>query len=127
MSLVDANVVLRYLLDDHAELSPKAADILEGQAVTLPVEVGCEVVYVLQKVYAVERREIQQQLGDLINEGLVSMDKPAVFLRALECYGDSTLDFVDTLLWAYRIVEQQAVFTFDNKLLKHIRQTAEVR
>ena len=78
MSLVDANVVLRYLLDDHAELSPKAAEILERHAVTLPVEVGCEVVYVLQKVYAVERREIQRLLGDLLHEGLVSMDKPAV-------------------------------------------------
>jgi predicted nucleic acid-binding protein len=37
MSVVDANVILRYLLDDHAELSPKAAEILEQQqTVTLP-------------------------------------------------------------------------------------------
>lgn len=27
--LIDANVVLRYLLDDHEELSPKAARIIE--------------------------------------------------------------------------------------------------
>jgi predicted nucleic-acid-binding protein len=121
MSLVDANVVLRYLLDDHAELSAKAADILERHSVTLPVEVGCEVVYVLQKVYAVERKEIQLQLGALLNEGLVNMDKPAVFLKALECYGDSTLDFVDTLLWAYQILERQKVFTFDNRLLKQLQ------
>ena len=123
MSLVDANIILRYLLDDHTELSPKAATILEQQTVILPVEVGCEVVYVLQKVYAVERKEIQQQLGGLINEGLVSMDKPAVFLKALTCYGDSTLDFVDTLLWAYQLVEQQEIFTFDDKLRKYIQRT----
>jgi predicted nucleic-acid-binding protein len=122
MSLVDANVVLRYLLDDHAELSPKAAEILECHSVTLPVEVACEVVYVLQKVYAVERKEIQLQLGGLLNEGWVSMDKPAVFLKALECYGDSTLDFVDTLLWAYQLLEQQEVFTFDGKLLKQLQK-----
>jgi predicted nucleic-acid-binding protein len=127
MSLVDANVVLRYLLDDHAELSPKAADILERQTVTLPVEVGCEVVYVLQKVYAVGRKEIQQHLSALINEGLVSMEKPAVFLKALDCYGDSTLDFVDTLLWAYQLLEQQEVFTFDDKLLKRLQQAPELR
>lgn len=48
MSLVDANVVLRYLLDDHEELSARAAEILENHSVTLPMEVGCEVVYVLQ-------------------------------------------------------------------------------
>ncbi len=125
MSIVDANVVLRYLLDDHTELSAKAADILERHSVTLPVEVGCELVYVLQKVYAVERKEIQQQLGALLNEGLVNMDQSAVFLKALECYGDSTLDFVDTLLWAYQILERQEVFTFDGKLLKQLQRTAE--
>ena len=127
MSIVDANIVLRYLLDDHTELSPKAAEILEQQAVTLPVEVGCEVVYVLQKVYAVERKDIQQQLANLLNEGLVNMDKPAVFLKALECYGDSTFDFVDTLLWAYQTVEQQEVFTFDGKLLKQLQRAAKLR
>ncbi len=127
MSLVDANVVLRYLLDDHEELSPKAADILEKHSVKLPVEVGCEVVYVLQKVYAVERKKIQQSLGDLLNEGLVSMDKPDVFLKALEYYGDSTLDFVDTLLWAYQVIERQEVFTFDGKLLKYIQRSAGIR
>lgn len=127
MGLVDANVVLRYLLDDHAELSPKAADIIERHSVTLPMEVGCEVVYVLHKVYAVERKEIQQQLGDLLNEELVTMDKPAVFLKALECFGDSTLDFVDTLLWAYQTLEQQEIFTFDSKLLKQLQSTAKLR
>ena len=60
MSLVDANVVLRYLLDDHADLSAKAAEMIERQSATLPMEVACEVVYVLQKVYAVERKEIQR-------------------------------------------------------------------
>lgn len=124
MSLVDANVVLRYLLDDHEELSGKAADILEKHSVTLPVEVGCEVVYVLQKVYAVERKDIQQQMSGLIKEGLVSMDKPGVFLKALECYGDSTLDFVDTLLLAYQLLEGQEIFTFDGKLLKQLQRTA---
>ena len=89
------------------------------------MEVGCEVVYVLQKVYAVGRQEIQQQLGDLLKERLVSMDKPDVFLKALECYSGSTLDFVDTLLWAYQMLERQEVFTFDSKLLKYIQRTPE--
>lgn len=122
MSLVDANVILRYLLDDHETLSAKAADILERQSVTLPVEVACEVVYVLQKVYAVARRDIRQQLTDLLQEGLVSMDKPDIFVKALGCYADSTLDFVDCLLWAYHKIERRDVFSFDAKLQKHMQQ-----
>jgi len=123
MIIVDANIVLRYLLDDHAELSPKAADILETKTVLLPIEVACEVVYVLQKVYQVERQEIHQQLGNLLDQNPITMDKPAVFLKALECYSTSTFDFVDCLLWAYHTVEQKTVFTFDNKLNKLIQQT----
>jgi predicted nucleic-acid-binding protein len=124
MSVVDANIILRYLLDDHVELSPKAAEILEQQTVLLPMEVACEVVYVLQKVYAVDRQEIQEQLSNLLNENLVEMDKPAVLLKALECYGKTTFDFVDTLLWAYHTVEQHEIFTFDNKLHKYIQNNA---
>lgn len=123
MSVVDANVILRYILDDHAELSPKAAEIIEHHSVTLPMEVGCEVVYVLQKVYAVERKEIRLQLSNLLAEDLVGMEKPTVFLKALDCYSESTLDFVDTLLWAYHVVEGQEVFSFDDKLHKFFQRT----
>ena len=123
MSLVDANIILRYILDDHAELSTAAAAILEQQTVTLPIEVACEVVFVLQKVYTVDREEIRQQLGNLLNENLVTMEKPTVFLKALECYSKSKFDFVDCLLWAYHTVDQQTIFTFDNKLRKFIQRT----
>ena len=110
MSIIDANVILRYILDDHAELSPKAAEILEQQqTVTLTLEVACEVVYVLQKVYAVDRKEIQLQLSNLLHEELVAMEKSSVFLAALDYYSTSKLDFVDTLLWAYHAIEQQEV------------------
>jgi predicted nucleic-acid-binding protein len=53
------------------------------------------------------------------------MDKPMVFIKALECYSTSTFDFVDTMLWAYHVVEQQEVFTFDDKLNKHIRRAGK--
>ena len=123
MNIVDANIILRYVLDDHPELSPKAAEILEQNALTLPMEVACEVVYVLQKVYAVERKDIQQQLIQLLDENLITMDKPMVFSKALDRYSSSSFDFVDTLLWAYHVVEQHEVFTFDEKLTKFILRT----
>lgn len=87
------------------------------------MEVACEVVYVLQKIYKVDRRQIQQQLVGIVNDQLVVVEKTDVFLKALECYSTTTFDFVDTLLWAYHIVEQQDILTFDKKLRKHIRRT----
>ena len=111
------------LLDDHAELSPKAADIIEHQSVTLPMEAACEVVYVLQKIYNVDRQYIQRQLSGLVDQQLVFVEKPDVFLKALECYCSTTFDFVDTLLWGYHVIEQYDVLTFDKKLRKFIERT----
>jgi hypothetical protein len=42
-----ANIILRYILNDHEELSEKAAEILENNEVTLKIEVAREVTYVL--------------------------------------------------------------------------------
>ena len=118
MSLVDANVVLRYILDDHPELSSRAAEIIESHETVLPMEIACEVVYVLQKVYQVPKEQIQAKLYGLLNEHLVLVEKPEVLKQALSIYWLKNLDFVDALLWAYHVVNQQRVFTFDNQLLK---------
>ncbi len=59
MEITDANIILRYLLNDNEILSKKSGRILENCAVNLPFEVCAEVVYVLEKVYAVSREDIQ--------------------------------------------------------------------
>ena len=123
MALVDANIVLRYVLNDHPQLSQQAADILEQQSVIVPVEVVCEVVFVLQKVYRVSRDEIRKKLCDLLDESLISVEKPEVFRQALQAYATTSLDMVDTLLWAYAVVEQQQVLTFDEQLRKYLSRS----
>ena len=124
MAIADANIILRYILNDHEELSAKAAEIIENNTITLPIEVACEIVFVLQKVYQVERDKIQGVLSELITEGLVSLEKPKLLLKALDCYGETKFDFVDCLLWSYHEVEGESIFTFDRKLEKYIQRQA---
>jgi predicted nucleic-acid-binding protein len=50
MQKIDANIVLRYVLNDHAVLSLKAKEIIDNHVVEVPVEVICEVVYVLKMI-----------------------------------------------------------------------------
>ncbi len=121
MAISDANVILRYILNDHEELSEKATEIIENNAITLPIEVACEVVFVLQKVYQVERQTIQQVFRQLIEEDLVFFYEPELLMKALDCYAQTKLDFVDCLLWAYHEVENEVIFTFDLKLKKYIK------
>lgn len=49
MIIADANVYLRYLLNDVDELSSKARSIVDVEQLYLPIEVLCEIVYVLEK------------------------------------------------------------------------------
>lgn len=51
MKIIDANIILRYLLKDNLELHQKSIDIIENQQLFLPNEIIAEIVYVLEKVY----------------------------------------------------------------------------
>jgi hypothetical protein len=81
-------------------------------------------VYVLQKVYQIDKPQIKDYLSKLVNEGLINLENPDVFLKALDCYASKSFDFVDTLLWAYHAVEQHDILTFDVKLNKYIQRTS---
>lgn len=66
MQIVDANVVLRYLLKDHERFFVKSKKIVEQNQIYIPTEVVTEIVYVLEKVYEVPRSEISEALIELL-------------------------------------------------------------
>ncbi|MDZ7775731.1 MAG: PIN domain-containing protein [Bacteroidales bacterium] len=49
IEIIDANIILRYLLNDHEGFSKKSVKIIEQMDIFLPFEVCAEVVYVLEK------------------------------------------------------------------------------
>lgn len=115
--LIDANVILRYLLGDHPEFSEKAKDIIEAGAYTLP-EVLAEVVYVLKGVYKISREEIGSTLIDFMDE--ITIDHQEVMTEALMIYADTSLDFVDCILISYHRIAGAEVVSFDKKLNKKL-------
>jgi predicted nucleic-acid-binding protein len=121
MQRVDANVILRYLLDDHAELSARAAEIMDASEVYISTEVLCEVVYVLGGVYNVKRDDIGVQLADLIQMDGVSVEHIEVLLEALSTFARTDLDFVDTILFAHHRVDGADIATFDKQLERLIK------
>ncbi|WP_312810243.1 PIN domain-containing protein [Sedimentibacter sp.] len=116
MKIVDANVVLRYLLNDNDELSRKAADILENDEIFIPNEVIAEIVYVLQKVYTVKNDEISNILLNLLQYENLNVYNIEVVKEAFVLFSNRKIDFVDTLLYAYHKVNGYEVCTFDKNL-----------
>jgi predicted nucleic-acid-binding protein len=119
MRIVDANVILRYLLNDLPGQSATAAKIIEENAF-FPYEVIAEVVYVLEKTYCVNRAEIYTTLTRLVNLPSVEVNDLSVILIALELFTFKKIDFVDALLAGYSTQSGVEIATFDKKLLKVI-------
>ncbi len=61
MYLIDANVILRYLLNDEPSMSTKAKEIIAQGAYT-KTEIIAEVVYVLSGVYSASRNDIREYI-----------------------------------------------------------------
>ena len=114
-TFVDANVLLRYLLDDISEQAEKAEAILANGAF-VTTEVLAEVVYVLGGIYKMPRKEICGILTSLVN--MVRCDKPDVVKTGLAIFGKGKLDFVDCVLYGYHAVKGIEIATFDKKLKK---------
>ena len=118
MVIFDANMILRYLLDDDKTMSEKAEEYLTTNRVRVTIEVIAEVVYVLKGVYKLERKEISQILKDFLK--LVDCQEKEVLNLALDTYSNHNLDFIDSVLYAYSEVKNFEIATFDKKLLKLI-------
>lgn len=118
MKIVDANVILRYLLNDVEEMSEKAIQSLEYQQIFIPNEVVAEVVYVLEKVYKLKRDVIAKTLSELLLYSNISFVDSKVVKEALDLYGSKKLDFVDTLLYGYSKIGNYSIITFDKQLDK---------
>ena len=87
-TLIDANVVLRYMLHDDETKFPVAEKTIREGAYLLP-EVLAEVVYVLLGVYSVPREEIASRLQILVKE--VQAEHPEVLETALTTFGTTSL------------------------------------
>ncbi len=122
MKIVDANIILRYLLADIPEPFIRSKEILEGDTVHLPFEVLAEIVYVLEKVYSAPRKEISNSITTLLKYPNISTYDAEVGALAMKTYADSNLDFIDALLFAYHKSRGNEIVTFDSQLSRYIQK-----
>src|SRR4030042_3076297 len=120
-NLRDANVVLRYLLRDDDALFKKASALLDRvklgeEAVVIPEGVLAECVYVLLKVYKVDRMIISEKLRGLFAyTGVVNPDKRNL-VDSITLFSQTQLSIVDCMVCSKSINEGMPLFTFDEDL-----------
>jgi predicted nucleic-acid-binding protein len=125
--LVDTNVILRYLLRDDEDLFQKAYAILEKartgeERVIILESVLTECIYVLLKVYKIDRSTIAEKLrGLLYYKGVVNPDKKDL-VDSMDLFGQTNLSFVDCLLSARAKNNALPLITFDESLQRFSKQ-----
>ena len=114
MKTLDANALLRYLLNDIEDHASAVAQVIRNESVMTTPEVIAEVVYVLSGYYDYSRTDVSWFVHSLLLD--VQVDNVKALRYALGVYNQTNLDFVDCLLMAYHKVLGIEVFSFDKKL-----------
>jgi len=119
--LIDANVILRYLLRDDEGSFKKASALLEKvkkgeEIVVIPESVIAECVYVLLKIYHVDRETIAEKLRGLLSyKGIANSDRIDL-IEAITLFGQSQISIVDCILCSKSVNQGMILFTFDDEL-----------
>ena len=119
LPIADANVILRYLLQDDTEQFEIAKRAVEDGC-EATVEVLAEVVYVLQGRYGVPRGKIAESLGDLLES--IHVERQDEMEQALAIYAETSLDLIDCILAAMHEISGRDVITFDKKLNRALQK-----
>ncbi|MDR0694315.1 MAG: PIN domain-containing protein [Prevotellaceae bacterium] len=120
MVIFDTNAILRYILQDNASMADAVEKEIALNNCLLPVEVIAEMVYVLSKVYKIERNTIAKTIEGIMDIDHIWVYYPNVVSSAISAYASTKLDFIDCLLIGYAKSEDHTIFTFDKELKKQL-------
>jgi len=121
--LLDTNVLIRFLREDHEEHSPAAQGLfleaLSGECVLILTEVAvAEAVWVLLSVYKIDRRQIAEELQFVAKSPGVRCVNRNELLDALDRFAITRFDFLDCYLAAMAAASGDHVATFDNDFVR---------
>jgi predicted nucleic-acid-binding protein len=99
---LDTNVLVRYIMQDDAKQSLKAAKLLESLTVEEPGFVSLvsvvELGWVLSSSYDLDREQVAQALELMMRTKTVVVDRADEVMKALRVFKASSADFADCLI-----------------------------
>lgn len=125
--IIDANVILRFFLEDNEEKFLKSKEFFRklefGEDDALLTEiVFAEVIWVLQKVYGIPRKDISPKFLKLLNyHGLKTVCSKEVFSESLKWYAVYTVDIQDIFLAVLAKVKDCKIISFDKTDFKKLK------
>jgi predicted nucleic acid-binding protein len=121
MAVMDTNVLMRYLVDDNVDQTPRALRFLESieagqREVSVPESVFVEVVQVMMSdLYKTSRETVRERLRPILALPGIEMPNKRSYTVALDLFVDfPRLSIVDSICAAHaQRHDDQIVITFD--------------
>jgi predicted nucleic acid-binding protein len=115
---LDANMILRFLTKDPAEMAERSAHLMakaERGEVSLCISllVLAEVIWALKSFYRYPMKVIAQVVIPLVPAPGIEIDHRALIIRAVELARDRNVDFADAYLALQATEYGERVCTFD--------------
>ena len=122
---VDANVLLRAMLNDDRDQSGLARELIAGLGEERRAYIGVpavlEIFWVLRSRYRVPRQALHEMMSRLLTIKYLEVESSEAVAQALSMYQNGRAEFADALL-AARNVEAgcASTYTFDQRAAKAI-------
>jgi predicted nucleic-acid-binding protein len=123
VSLIDTNVIIRFLAADVQEQHLLSVDIMNQihtgeRKVEILGEVLMEVLFIMVKQYKEAKKDVIEHLQTLLKlDGVVNNDK-FILIEALGMMRDKNIDFVDALICTKSVVQGYGKISFDKDVMK---------
>lgn len=131
-AFIDTSVILRLLVRDDDIKRKNAEKLIKGakdKGITLyllPVAV-METVFVLEKVYKLEKKSIKDLVTALLNTPEIKVEMEDVFKNAIDVYASKNVKFADAVMGYWGLDKGiPVIYTYDEKDFKRI-EGLEVR
>lgn len=125
-AFIDTSVILRLLVKDDEVKIKSALELFENanqQKISLyllPVVI-LEIVWVLEKLYRYDRKNIRELVEAILNTPLIKTENEQVFRDALSSYETKNIKFADAVMGYWGLAKgYTTVYTYDEKDFKRI-------
>ncbi len=121
--VLDSNVIIRFLMKDHADHFEKAKALFQRAEdglckLVIAPWILAEVAYTLLSLYRQERKQVAETLATLVtNTGIETLDREIV-LDGIRRFRDKSVDFPDAMLAAQAVAMKLQPASFDSDLDK---------
>ena len=120
---LDANVLVRYIMQDDVRQSPLADRLIESLTVEAPGFISLvtviELVWVLSSAYGLTDTRIAEGLETLLRTREIRVDQAETIWQALRDFQGTRADFADCLIARTgRMAGCQTTMTFDREAAK---------